>query len=253
MIVRECEREFIMIRQHHHAIISETIIESVQEKFFPDSPLKHSVLYAIKMHDYGWENFDKEPFWNDEKAIPYSFIDFPNTGKTVLYKYGIDEVEKNDGYAGLLCSTHYSKFLAKDPSKEAHSFIDKEQIRQKTIYNRIKPDPNLFVFHSELLRLADNFSLFLCLNEPGCSKEETHSFFENGIRLPVMLEGKLGKKLELEWIDEGAVSCKPFLFKSSVTLTIPFKRIAKESISTVGLRSCFTEAEEEYFELKIVP
>ena len=252
MIIRESERDFIMIRQHHHAAISGKMMESVQANFFPDDSFKHSVLYAIKMHDFGWENFDKEPFWNDEKDTPYSFIDFPNTAKTVIYKHGIDEVEKNDAYAGLLCSMHYSQFLAKDASELSQAFITNEQKRQKAIRDKMEIDPGLFTFHFELLQLADTLSLFLCLNKPGSRKEEIHSLFKNGMRLPAALEGQFGKKLELEWVNEGTVSCKPLLFQNSVTLSIPLKKVAKESISAVGLRRSYTETEEQYCSLKII-
>lgn len=252
MIIRESERDFIMIRQHDHAAVSKKMIESVQTKFFPDHSLKQSVLYAVQMHDYGWKNFDSEPFWNDEKAAPYSFIDFPNAGKTILYKHGIDEVEKHNAYAGLLCSEHYLRFLAEDSSAASQAFVANEQVRQDGIRNKMKIDPNLFTFHFELLKLADNLSLFLCLHAPDSNKEETHSFFKEGIQLPKMLAKQLGKTIELEWIDNETVSCEPSLFQKPVTLSIPFKRVAKESISTVGLRKSYTETADDFLNLKVV-
>ena len=111
MIIREQEENFLMIRQHDHAIISEQMTMKLKKGFLPDDDWQRSVLYAIKMHDFGWSSFDAEPLWNDEKQIPYSFIDYPDYIKTILYKRGIDEVAKEDPYAGLLCSKHYANFL----------------------------------------------------------------------------------------------------------------------------------------------
>lgn len=251
MIIRENDNEFIMIRQHDHAIISEKIVTSFQEEFFPEDPFRHSVLYAIKMHDYGWKNFDKEPFWNDEKNAPFSFIDFPNVVKTVLYEHGINEVEKSDPYAGLLCSEHYSKFLSSDTTDASRAFIAREQARQKAIRDKIDINHDLFTVHFELLKLADNLSLFLCLSEPDSRKEDIHYFFKNGIRIPEALRSQLGQRLEPEWLDEHSVSYKPSPLQEAITLSIPQKRVKKESISKYGLIKSYTETEDEFFELRI--
>lgn len=251
MIVRENDSDFIMIRQHDHAVLSEKIVTSFQEELFPEDPFKRSVLYAIKMHDYGWINFDKEPFWNDEKNAPFSFIDFPNVVKTVLYEHGINEVEKNDSYAGLLCSEHYSKFLAHDTTDESRSFIVKEQARQKTIQDKIDINIDLFTAHFELLKFADNLSLFLCLTEPGSRKENMHYFFKNGIKIPEVLRSQLGQRLVPEWLDEHTVLYNPSPLQEAITLSIPQKRVKKESIFKFGLSKSYSETEEEFFELRI--
>ena len=252
MIIRENETEFIMISQHDHAAVSEKFIERLQENYFPRDDLNNSVLYAIRMHDCGWENFDKEPVWNDEARAPYSFIDFPLAAKTVLYKHGIDEVEKNDSYAALLCSEHYSRFLANESTPEARAFVAYEQARQLTIIDENGRNNHLFTFHYELLQFADSLSLFLCLNEPGSGKESVHPFFKNGIPLPAALEEQLGKKLELEWLDEGTVACEPFPFQEPIELSIIQKRIPKDSISKHGVRKSYLEAPEAYLNLKVI-
>src|SRR5690625_4939597 len=100
MIIRENDHSFIMIEQHHHAEISGYLFQQLSERFLLSK--YHSLHYAIVNHDCGWIPFDDMPIWNDVKNQPYSFIDFPISFKTVLYRHGINQVQENDPYAALL-------------------------------------------------------------------------------------------------------------------------------------------------------
>lgn len=252
MIIREQNDGFVIIRQHDHAIISEQMAKKLKQEFHPDEAWRDSVFYAIKMHDYGWKDFDAEPLWDDEKQSPYSFIDFPNRIKTVLYKHGIDEVAKEDVYAGLLCSRHYVSFLAKDSSPEAIQFVIDEKDRQKSIQDKLGIADELVSFHYDLLRFADSLSLFLCLNEPGARKEEMHYFFQNGIPLPGRLQKQLGERLHLEWADRGTVVGNISTFQDSFTVSVPFKKVSNAAIAEHGIRKSYMDAVEGSLEVRIV-
>lgn len=252
MIIRENEQAFLFIRQHHHAIIAEQIITKLSAYFFPEHSLKSSVRYAIRMHDCGWIPFDQAPFWNAEKNAPYSFIDYPTPIKTVLYKYGIDEVEQHDLYAGLLCSKHYSLFLANDSSAASRTFVANEKRRQVALQHKIGVDDALLAFHFDLLKFADDFSLFLCLNEPGARREDIHYFFKNGIQLPKEFEEKLGNKLELHCLDKTTIACENSPFREPFTLSIPQTEVSKENISKDGLSKSYNEGEEDILTVEII-
>ncbi|MFD1608211.1 DUF3891 family protein [Oceanobacillus luteolus] len=251
MIIREQEENFLMIRQHDHAIISEQMTMKLKKGFLPDDDWQRSVLYAIKMHDFGWSSFDAEPLWNDEKQIPYSFIDYPDQIKTILYKHGIDEVAKEDPYAGLLCSKHYANFLAHDPSPEATRFVINEENRQKSIQEEFRVDHELVASHFELLQFADNLSLFLCLNEPGAGQEEFHYFFKKGIPFPKHVEEQFGERLHLEWIDKHTIGSEKSPFQETFTVSIPFKKVSKAEIAKKGIRKSYNEAVEEIFSVYV--
>lgn len=250
MIIREQNDHFLMIRQHDHAVISEQMIRKLKQEFLPDDDWKRSVFYAIKMHDCGWRKFDAEPLWNDEKHSPYSFIDYPDLIKTVLYKHGIDEVAREDLYAALLCSKHYAHFLARNPSLEATRFVINEEKRQKSIQDKLGVDDELVTAHFELLKFADNLSLFLCLNEPR-AKEEIHYFFKTGIKLPKRLEKQFGERLHLEWLDKQTVVCEKSPFQDTFTLSIPFKKVSKAAIAVQGIRKSYKAAVEERFRVTV--
>src|SRR5690625_1864713 len=131
MIVQTFSDKFIMIAQHDHAAISADMAQQWKKTLFQDHHKRSSVEYAIKHHDFGWNFIDKTPFWNDLKKAPYSFTDYPTAPKTVLYRYGIEEVAYVDNYAALLCSRHYSRFLQKNTTYAAQKFIDEEEKRRK--------------------------------------------------------------------------------------------------------------------------
>lgn len=253
MIVRERENDFIMIEQDHHAKISGEVMGYWQESLFIGKELRKSVEFAIENHDYGWKNIDKMPFWNDMKQSPYSFSNFPLPSKVLVYSHGINEVEKQDPYAALLCSHHYSHFLMNDSSQEARSFIREEKWRQNRIIDLIgKVNQDTFQFHYGLLKLGDNFSLYLCLNEPGILKEKEHYFFRNGLELPPGLK-ELSKEMELSWKDVNTICVTPFPFHSSFIIKLMQKVVSKESIMINGLVESYQNAPYEEIELKVIP
>ncbi|MFC4559565.1 DUF3891 family protein [Virgibacillus kekensis] len=253
MIVREHSSGFIMIEQDHHAHLSGEMAMALRNEFFAGKKLRQSVEYAIHQHDYGWKMLDKQPFWNDKQQAPYTFTDFPVLPKMVFYKHGIDEVEKQDAYAGLLCSRHYTGFLLNDSSKEAKSFVKEEKNRQKQIFEDLEDiDRETYNFHYGLVQLFDNLSLFLCLNEPGASKDNEHPFFREGIPLSESL-AVIGKdKMDIWWEDVHTVFIGKPLFDTAINLNLRQKYVTKESIAAKGLIESYQVAktEEKTIEIK---
>lgn len=251
MIIREKPQAFLMFRQHEHALISEQVITRLKDDFLPAHPLNDAVLYAIKMHDFGWIKFDEAPFWNDVKQEPYSFIDFPNITKTILYKHGIDEVMKENLYAGLLVSKHYTYFLSKDDSPEVYAFVADEKARQIEIIERLDVDEELLQFHFELLKFADDFSLFLCLHEPGSPKDDVHYFFEKGIYMPKAFHEQSGKRLQLEWQGTDTILSSADIFIDEFKVSIPYTEVLKKNVNEQGLIYSFQASEEKFIKFLV--
>ncbi|MFU0790497.1 MAG: DUF3891 domain-containing protein [Virgibacillus proomii] len=251
MIVRAHKNGYILIEQDHHAQTSGDMIKKWKEIHFPKSEHKASVIYAIDKHDIGWKPFDQEPFWNDLAEKPYSFIDFPNSAKTMLYASGIDQVEAVDSYAGLLCSVHYTRFLKGDASPISRKFVKQEKQRQQRIIQMAGNfDSELFAKYYSLLQLCDNLSLFICLNEPGTDQ---HPFFKEGIPLPANLESFTGEKINLTWKDKTTVALSDFPFVSEVSFSYPYKWLATESIVGKGLIPAYQQAPFRETTISFVP
>ncbi|RKQ28804.1 DUF3891 family protein [Oceanobacillus halophilus] len=253
MIVRESKDYFVMIEQDNHAEASKELMTHWKNNLFLGSNLRESVEYAIEKHDYGWKQFDKQPFWNDQTEAPYTFSDFPISPKTTIYTYGINEVEKHDLYAALLCSEHYKNFFVNIKSNEATRFIQQERERQKRLILTLGDvNRQYFQFHYGLLKLGDSLSLYLCLNEPGVSKENVHYFFQEGIDLPPHIEKINETKLSLEWKDKKTVAITPFPFEDEIKVTIKQKVVYKEAIQANGLLESYENAPYEEIKINVV-
>jgi hypothetical protein len=240
VIIREREHDFIFIEQHNHALVAGELIKQWKMGAFINSPLQEAVIFAIEQHDAGWIPADKQPFWNDAKEMPYSFIDFPAPMKTLLYSHGIDQVQTTDLYAALLCSEHYVRFLQQDDTESGRNFVQQEKKRQEIIHSLLTSfDEELFSYHYALLQFCDNLSLFLCLNEPG---ENSHPFFTKGIPLSSALPHFSQEKMAVTWVNDETMVIKEFPFNNPFSVTYDFKQIPKYQIRKNGLLNSYVEA-----------
>ena len=246
LIIREDCHTYALIEQHHHAWISRNAVERLRDERLYDDERYNSILYAVEHHDRGWRMFDQQPFWNDASQSPYSFTDFPTLAKTVLYRHGVDEVEEADPYAALLCSEHYCRFMNNNPLKEAEEFVRREKERQKRIIDSLKNfNKASFQRHYELLKFADNMSLYICLNNPGTTKENEHVFFKSGIPVSESIIETTEGKLQSRWENEGTIGLEPFPFDAAFSVTVREKYVKKSSIAAHGVLESYERTSYE--------
>lgn len=252
MLVRDTGTRFVLIEQHHHALIARKIIEKWQNVLWKPTSIYESVLYAIEQHDRAWRLFDREPFWDDLKQAPYQFIDFPNSAKIVMYTKGIDEVEQVDAYAAVLCSAHYSSFLEGSTDAEAKEFVESEKVRQQHLLQELNLSSSIQVSeHLGLLKLADNLSLYLCLNHPGATKEEEHFFFKKGIPVANSIAEWTSEteKLAANWRNQNTIEIGDIPYVEPFPVSFQEKNIAKETIAKKGFLTAYMEASYEQNEV----
>ncbi|WP_028274350.1 DUF3891 family protein [Atopococcus tabaci] len=253
MIVKEKDNHFVLIRQTHHAMLSGLLAKAWKDVLFLGESFRQSVEYAAMHHDVGWARFDEAPFLNDRTRAPYSFDDFPDAPKTVLYKHGIDAVMENDLYAALLCSVHYANFYPDPEEEEVLQFVQAEEKRQALLRSRIEGfNESDFQAHYDLLKLVDALSLFVCLNEPGTPAEEGHPFFQKGIPVPdaLQLEEKI---VHPQWLDSETLALNVFPFEHPVEGSVPLKRLTKAALTENGLLAGYKEAFVEEMTIQFVP
>lgn len=158
----------------------------------------------------------------------------------MLYRSGINAVERHDNYAALMCSEHYTRFLLNDNSTSAKTFVQQEKERQQHISASFSDyDKVLFDFHYGLLQLCDNLSLYICLNEPNVKNKHGHPFFRKGIPLSSELTLFGENKIQLSWINEDTITMSEFPFKKPLTVTIKQKIIGKKEIMDKGLINAY--------------
>lgn len=254
MIVQAYPDKFIMIAQHDHAAISGLMAKRWKDIFFKDHHKRSSVEFAVRNHDVGWELMDEAPFWNEYKAAPYTFTDYPTAPKTVLYRYGIEEVAQSDNYAALLCSRHYSRFLQKNPSDAAQKFIREQEDWSKNVLETMSDfDKDVFDFHYGVLQMLDDISLFICLNEPGATGDDLHFFFKKGIEKHDGITSIPNEKLDIYWNDKQVVCLNPFPFTDTFTIRLKQRTVTKKMIEQKGLINSYRDAPLETIEIEIMP
>ena len=251
MIVVKKEDTFLMFEQHEHAKVSGLMASYWSDELFFGKGMKEEAVYAISQHDRAWIPLDERPKWNEEKESPHSFMDHPLEDKIAAYERGVDEIEKESGYAALLCSIHFTAFLDKNTDNPIITqYISREIDRQTRLikkYDKSVTEKELN-FHIDLLRFCDSLSLYICLNEPGIPKFKENNMFINGF--PQIFEG-IGEAMNAYWIGEEFVSVEPFPFKESFDVSIPFKRVGNGAIESLGLRRAYDEAPIQYRKLTI--
>lgn len=243
MIIREREHSFIMITQHDHAKISGEIARKWKEKFFEGIDRKEEAVLGIFEHDRSWIEPDAAPLWNRKKEKPYSFMDYPLDLKVQFYKKGIDEVEKMDHYASLLCSLHYVSFLQYEEDPIGTDFVENEITRQLHLLKNCGILGNMGMekqlqYHLSILKFCDNLSLYICLNEPGAIKEKVHPFYKDGI--PPTFPFANQKPIQVTWTDQETISLSVSPLVKELQLELLFKEIKKEDIKLNGLLSAYT-------------
>lgn len=248
MIVRETERHFVMTTQHEHARFAGEVARGFRENLFIGRKYVQDVLLAIREHDRAWIRLDDAPIWNDGDAVPFSFTDYPLLPKLVMYRLGLDEVEELNGYAALLCSLHYASFhhVRTSQLRDCIDFIRHETERQKRLKAQLGNPPEAVVAaHYQLLKLCDRISLYVCLNEPGVSKDAEHPWYKDGLNIAIDQQD-----VKARWISSNEILIRPGLFAHDTAATIKSKAVPKDFIKRVGLQEAWRQTNEYEWEVK---
>ncbi|WP_162990337.1 DUF3891 family protein [Mesobacillus foraminis] len=240
MIILEREDEFLMVNQHDHAQVSGEIAQYWKDEYFIGKEKKQQVILAIHQHDRGWMDLDASPLWNVESNRPYSFDDYPVGPKIASYRKAIDEVEQMDKYAGLLCSLHFASFLEEAEDQPSRDFCSHEKYRQSFLLNELRVSNLDYRYHLKILKLCDNLSLYLCLNEPGAEKEDEHPFFRNGF--PQQFPFAQHKRIHAYWENNQTISLSLSPLQTGLNVSFPFKAVTKEAIRDAGLERAYKKA-----------
>lgn len=245
MIVRETEHEITMVTQPDHAQLSGDVASNFK-KFFSNDPYFEDVLFAIYQHDLSWIRLDETPIWNDRKSIPFSFTDYPLLPKLTHYKYGLDEIERMNKYAGLLCSLHYSSFGIFQNSSIADciDFSRDETNRQQRIKTELSLTNHEDILKQfRLLQLCDVISLYVCLNSPGASKEQEHPRYRTGFEDSELFNNESNDRLVAEWMNNKEIQITPNPFDFSFSTNLRLKKLSKKQIEEKGLEKAYKNSE----------
>lgn len=251
MIIRETEDSFIIIKQHDHAFLSGETIKHFNRNLLKSDQFFDDALYAAYQHDRSWIGLDDTPIWNDREKIPYTFSDYPLLPKLAFYKIGVDEVEKVNAYASLLCSLHFCSFFSQSENKDCLLFLAGEARRQMRLKETLPDlDEELMQQHFHLLQFSDNLSLYLCLNEPGVEKEEEHPWFRNGFTHTEVFHPD-DQPITAAWLNENQVTLDPYPFEKELHLSMPYKTVSKTLIEQIGVAKAYEKSKNEVRKIQL--
>jgi hypothetical protein len=256
MIIRETTQSYVFVAQHDHATLSGQLAAHWKEESFWRNAYNEDTLLAIYEHDRGWLGLDNSPALDEETQKPYSFLNYPPEKKLAHYQLGVNEVEVLNPYAAILCGLHYVSFMKNNTPLET-AFIAHEQARQHRLKDQLQlhaaADEVLLQYHFHLLQFFDDLSLYLCMNQPGVSKQEEYPFFQQGFKNTDFFAFTGGKKIEASWKTRYMVAVQPFPFMQEVEASIFFRQIQKSDIALQGLSEAYRQAPIQEHMVSIIP
>ncbi len=215
MIVRPQDDRFILIKQLDHSLVSGVFSVYWKEMIAPLSQM----IYTISYHDIGWVTLDESVLWDEQKNRPIDFLDYPLEPKIRAYRQGISIMEKQDAYAGYLCSMHFSSFFKNEKSGIGRAFFLEERSRQERLWKQLTQREQERVSDNfALLKFFDDLSLALCLNEP---MENRHPWFREGIYYR-------DHRYQWVWEDKNHLFLEPNGFTRPFTIHIPYQMVSRD-------------------------
>jgi hypothetical protein len=218
LIVQERNGELLLFRQTDHALLSGAFATAWGNDVVPPPAHRDSTLIAAARHDDGWAEWELAPC-ADEQGRPVDFIHIPVAEHTELYRRGIDLVEREDAYAGLLVSMHGERLYTRpfepgmDPRIErlegadlrlAQAYVEHERQRQRRIAGA-EPDADAEEGW-RLLQVWDRLSLLVCMQPLRNGTSRT---------LPPIATSRGGAKIEAQATDDGTLVLDPYPFEAN--------------------------------------
>ncbi|TCS96968.1 DUF3891 family protein [Hazenella coriacea] len=209
MIIRKRENEWVLIKQYDHSLCSGAFASHLSLPF----QQRETTIWAIAEHDRCWTELDEHPKWDLETHEPYSFINYPLEEKLVAYTKGITQMASADSFAGYIVSKHFATFFKDATDDQGIQFLLQEQQRQQQLRPFIEMDDQELVKYCQILKLCDDLSLFLCLNEPGINE---HPWYQEGLLFAEM-------KIKWQWKNRNHLLLNAPLLSQPFEVSIPYQ------------------------------
>lgn len=215
MIVQEVPDGLLLFRQTDHALLSGAFAAAWGNETIPAPARRASTLVAAARHDDGWAEWELAPGLGRD-GEPVDFIHIPVSEHVELYRRGIDLVEHEDPYAGLVASLHGERLYTRpfypgmDPRIEhlqgrdlelATAYVDGERKRQQRLS---MPGANEDAEEDwRRLQVWDRLSLLVCM-------QPLDKVFDQKLP-PISLAGG-DVQIVARTTGDGEVMCDPFPF-----------------------------------------
>ena len=238
MVLRYDDSNFLLVLQIDHSRVAGYLASHWGNSVFAEPRPYTSVVLAAQEHDNGWWEWEVKPSLNDQ-GYPLDYHDgsLKYLGKFRLdfYRDGVDNVIKQDPYAGLLVLMHgvglmnagYGRYTY-PPDRSANPLVqeyirDQEALRLKLLDN-LRQSEELQEFltdeqiwkNFELIEVFDQLAQFLCNRYPLNSRARRYgpSNTLNDVSVSVG-PGKSDVILTIDVLDEKRAIVRPYPFDRS--------------------------------------
>jgi hypothetical protein len=262
MIYRENDEEFLIIRQHDHALLAAELLRAVGNRMFSSPVPLAPVQLAVAQHDCAWPMYDDQPTIRDGK--PRHVFEMPMETAMSIWQESVDRVAAQDPYAGLLVSLHVMALAAnaaqhhQNPSRQEafvsnrffHRQIETQENLRRKLGMRIdlplrrglaepgrSPEEDLLRANFFLLQWMDQISLVLCFDR----------LVIGGAQPVYPRPGGEPREAHIEPVNDAAFRVEPWPFdRDRIDLQIPVRRIpAREYADDADLRAALASAKME--------
>jgi hypothetical protein len=242
----------LIVNQPDHGRLAGTFVARWgNEEFAPPEPFV-SVVVACGGHEFGWWDWEVEPFLNTKGEVIDYYRSNEVLGQTWADFTGswIERLARRDVYAGYLLSMHHEGLLtggfATDtlphmPDRSGDAVVSDWSKRQRTLRAGLmeemkgRPDLAPYLNDESILRgyrfvqMGDQFSQIICNRHPFDSIKRT-----TGPRLTVgpfpVRAGVPDTMIRIEPIDEVTATVDPWPFDTrQIEMQIPARILSKSS------------------------
>lgn len=220
MILQENGSGLLLFRQTDHALLSGAFARAWGNDEVPVPPRREATLVAAARHDDGWAEWELAPKL-DLHGGPVDFIHIPVREHTALYKRGIELVESEDPFAGLIASLHgerlYTRpfFPGMDPRIEhlsgddldlATAYVEGERSRQERLLSDLESDGLKDDAEESwrLLQVWDRLSLLVCMQALERKPDQ---------QMPPITLRSGEVRIVARGTESGDMTCAPYPFK----------------------------------------
>jgi hypothetical protein len=231
MIVQEVDGELWFFRQTDHALLSGQFARTWGNDRVPALPRREQTVVAAARHDDGWAEWELAPKLRSDGG-PVDFIRVPVADHVPLYRRGIDLVESEGPYAGLVASLHGERLYTRpfhpgmDPRIQhlqgndlmlATSYVEGERSRQQRLLGVLDDAASSDAEEDwRRLQVWDRMSLLVCMSP---IREGTETTF------PPIATAQGDVQIAAAGVGERVLSLDPYPFGSEgVDFDITFVR-----------------------------
>jgi hypothetical protein len=216
MIIQPKDGGWLCFRQTDHALLSGSFALAWGNDLVPPLERREELLVAAARHDDGWAQWELAPALKPD-GEPVDFIHIPVSEHTALYRRGIDLIEDEDEYAGLVASLHGERLythpfhpgmdpridhLKGDDRSLADAYVEHERERQARLLE--KTDGSATCEEAwRLLQVWDRLSLLVCMNPLEPPTKQT---------MPTIRAAGGDVRIEAAVIGSGVVGLDPYPF-----------------------------------------